>query len=850
MINVSRPTRFTGILLGMVFCLATALGAMAQNRQAIVIMRPASTSAGEAVCDGSVDMTYHIINDPKLNDQDEVVMLNGVESTTGDMLRITRQSYESAPEMKLKTLAKLAWSKENVFAAVLRGSENSVPVLPGNLKPAKNSAMPLNSFYSVMLTGEEREGKSKRKASYGLREIWKVYFVPDGSTVGDVLFAHAAEEKSVAVWEAFLRKTSNYRGGEANSQMRDALLGCAQRHLDEFQNGRYTAIEDARKKVERAQAVRSDEMSQQLLARVAQEKQKVDDTRLQVEQLLGQNRYDDAVNAAEPIKVYLGSWAELNKSYTAALKASHDLHLDKGEKALLSSQLEVALNECETAWKRQRDSAGARACVCQSRTRIVLRDADNLLKQKKPKAAKELLEKQIADSDCVRDLNVADKLTGAKCEYGKQLLSEARLLVGGSPSIATAPVVTPAKATRKAPATGARTPVSSAGTKGVTPVNKAAFREARGKLIEAQGLCESEEARNLLDSTNQKLADYAYSRATIALKSGNYGTAYVLLQAAQKYAPNDMRVNEALGSARNEFDEKIRVNIGIVFNNKSGINTGDQALEQVKGAVESIAADVGLSQPTVLDQREAINALNQIRNQSTPTAIFTFNLTNFAFVKSENPHNVPSTYSYPNQQWKDADMEHDNVKRDWENCKKTSGEAACTGLRTQVERLKANRDRYPHDIVQNYYYRENIIQIRGNVRMTYFLNDSITGSVKSSDLLESSVAEQCVERQGVNPQDRSGARDQFCDLSDGSTYLERMINDVRTQSISAASGQLRAMPLGYYNLAKTSADKNVAAEKYIRYMFLTGQKSSAEAQDARKRLLDIDPELDTDGELR
>lgn len=840
--NISRF-----FILASILVLLTFIDSAAQKRQAVIVTRPTGTTVGESTCGGSLELNYHLVNDPKLNDKDSVVILNGV-STKDNTAQISRQAYESGAELKLKNLHSLFWTAEGVLSATSVAGQPPFPIAPDNLKPAKNVQMPLSSFYSVTLTGEAQNGKSKRKINLGLREIWKIYFVLEGSNINDVLFTHAEEEKSVSVWEAFLRKTGNYRSGEANSQMRDALLTCTQTHLEEFKEGKYGAIEEARKKAERAQAVRGDENTQQLLTTIAREKQKVDDTRTQVEQLLRQNRFDDAITAAEPIKIYISSWTDLNKLYTDALRKSHDLHLDKGEKALLSNQLEVALSECETAWKRQAESPAARACTCQSRTRVSLREADNLLKQRKPKLAKETLEKQLADSDCARDMNVADKLSAVKCEYAKQLLLEARQTTGGI----SAPVSQTSASTkgRRTRTSNSQTSATVANFKAVTLANQKAYRDARAKLVEAQSLCDSEEVRNALEATNQKLADYTYERAGLALRSGNYGTAYVYLKAAQKYAPNDMRVIELLDRAQNEFNEKIRVNIGVVFNNKSGVNTGDLALEQVRGAIESITADVGLSQPNILEPRQALNALSQIRSQNSPTAIFTFNLLGFSFRKNENRRNVPSSYSYPNPQWKSADLEHDAVKKQWERCKKSSGEANCTDLRAQVDRLRTYRDGIRKTLTQNYYYRENMIQVRGSVRMIFLYNDSINGGgVRSSDTLESSVSKDCIEREGVN-QDDNSARDQSCNFADGSTFLEAMVNDVRLQAIQAAAGQLRSMPLGYYKLAKTTGDKNAAAEKYIRYLFLTDQKNSAEAQDSRKGLQLIDPELETDGEFR
>ena len=122
----------------------------------------------------------------------------------------------------MKDLFALRWGIDGVLYAVSVEGQTPVPI-PDDNKPQKNADQRLASFYSVMFTGEVREGKQKRQISLAPRDILKIYFVPEGSAVNDTLFRHAAEEKSVVLWEAYLKKTSNYRESEANSFMRDAL---------------------------------------------------------------------------------------------------------------------------------------------------------------------------------------------------------------------------------------------------------------------------------------------------------------------------------------------------------------------------------------------------------------------------------------------------------------------------------------------------------------------------------------------------------------------------------------------------------------------------------------------------
>jgi hypothetical protein len=709
-----------------------------------------------------------------------------------------------------------------------------------------------------MLTGEARDGKQKRKISRGIREIWKIYFIPEGANVSDTIFTHASEEKSVAVWDAFLKKTNGYRGGEANSLMRDALMVCAQSNLVDFQKGKYTSIEKARLKAERARSVRDEEDIQQLLRTITQEKQKVDAQRKQVELLLTERRWDDAITAAESIKAYLSGWLELKTIYTQALKESHDLHLSRGEDALRTNQLDVAKTDCSLAWQRLPDSDAARSCVCQSRTRITLRDSRTLRQQRKPKEAKELLEKQLRDTDCNRDDTIAKELADAKREYSDQLVAEARQLIPNA-NVAKPPAANVPKTNKAGTRAAAPKPVAAksvAASPGSNALQiRANYRDARTKLLLARENADSEEIHGLLEIVNQKLSDYCTAEARKAMQRGDYGTAYVFLRSAQDYTPNDSDVLGLLDNARTQFSDQTRVSIGFVFDNKSRVNEGAWVLDQVAGVVDSISADVGLSQPNILTRQEAANSLAMIRNGrglSGSTVVFSGDLLALSIKVTRSPRNVNSSYQYENSQWKDADRQHDAAERQYKDCRKQYGEINCGNLKSDWDRALAYRKSLQHYLTQNYSYHETYIRVQGNMRMSFLYTDSITRGIKSSESLETAVGLECIEREGVHEKDGT-ARNSICNISDEVTYMRQMTDDIRNKALITASSQLVSLPFGYYQRARanaTSINKQKAMEDYIRFLFLTKEKNGAEAQEARRSLAAYDVDLTTDGLLR
>jgi hypothetical protein len=842
-------------ILAISFCLLA--DAHAQKRQAIVIMRP-SGGAQAAQCDGATELNYQVVSDAKLNNKDEVRMAGNV-GASGDSALVTRQAYEKTQKAKLRDLFALKWGEGGVLYAVSVEGQTPVPTLPDDVKPQKNSAQPLSSFYSVSLTGVAREGKSKRQVNVGLRDIQKVYFVPEGAVVNDTLFKHAAEEKSVALWEAYLHRTNNYRQAEANSLMRDALMTCARADLDSFARGDYGSLDKARKRAERAQSVSSDTLSQQLVADIARSQQKVDAARAQAEELMRASKYDAAIDAAEPIKIYLPTWPALNDMYKDVLTKSHNQHLSAGQTALDAGRLDEALKECTLAWSRLHDSADAHACTCKSRDRVALRDSKNFRLQRRPKDAKELLDQKLADADCQRDPEVVKELGVAKCEYAQQLLAESRRLVGsGGANVASAVGgaefvnASATSAQRRVRRGGGTAPPKNtfAGVKPINAQNKKDFRDARERLVLAGELCPDDAARALLTAVNRSLSGYCLGEAQKAAQRSDWGTAYVYLQTAQGYTPDDPNVNNTLAQARGAFEERTRVSVGAAFG--AGDSEGYQITNEVASEVESAASRAGLAQPLVLDRRQAAQALQAIqsgRALNGPAVIFFGDLISHDARVTGDPRQVRSSIQYENPYWKEADRVHDARNAELKRCKKQPG-VDCSGLESEVAQLRANRDRYEHYVTEYYNYTENHIRATGELRLSFRASDSVSRSTRAAEVLESHVNRECVAREGVRQGDYSASNYQCSEIGDRESYIRQMLDDVKGQARQKAYYQLAELPLSYYKRAHSSASRQQSVEDYLRFLFLTRDKTGSEAQEAQRALVAYDPELKTDGVLR
>jgi len=833
MLRANRVFAFLAFL----YVLSVTVVVNGQGKQAIVVLR--SEQASQSGCDGNIDLNYQILFDVKINNKDEIRLLAPIGS--GLPTSISRDDYEKSGKRKIRDLYELKW--DSVLSAVSVSGQGGFLAIPDDMKPQKGASANLSSFYNATLTGEERNGKVKRRLDVPLRTIAQVFFIAEGAPVNDSLFNHAVEEARVSVWEAYLKKTNNYRSNEANTKMHEALVQCARTDLKKFVEGDYAYLAKVRERVGRAQSIKDDETVRQLAAEVNRANQEVDNARGVTEQLIKAEKWDEALKTAAPIKKYLDSWPELKQMYDHANKQSHEVHLNAADKAWTAGQLEASLSECSIAWERLRDSERARACVCRARNEIAVRDSQQNRKINRPKEAKELLEKQIADSDCKADPRLAVELKTAKCEYAQQLFARSRQLLGVGGGGAPPP--------RRRRPVAAATPGAPT-LKAISMANKKDFRDARENLILASELCPEDEIRSLLLAANRRLADFCKDEARKALARNDDGTAYVYLVSAQAYMPEDGEIPGMLGEARERFQQRTRVSVGVVLQNESRGPEGTAVIVEVTDAIHSAATSSGLAQPNILDERQAAAASQAIqtgRALNTPTIIFSGGVMSAAVDFTENPHNVQSSYSYQNPRWKEADRQHDAANDEYKKCRKQYGDAQCGNLASRVAQLRAYRDQYPQTITEQYYFRENPKRMTGVARMSLRSSDSIARGARSGDTLQANDEWQCVERTGVNEKDY-GKRDQYCPNPDPREFFGRVAGKIKSDAFMHATTQLRELPLSYYRRAQSAANRQQSVEDYLRFVFLTSDKSGTEAQQAKAYLVAFDPELTTDGVIR
>jgi hypothetical protein len=156
----------------------------------------------------------------------------------------------------------------------------------------------------------------------------------------------------------------------------------------------------------------------------------------------------------------------------------------------------------------------------------------------------------------------------------------------------------------------------------------------------------------------------------------------------------------------------------------------------------------------------------------------------------------------------------------------------------------------PYELREDYEYYERDFNVSGAAKLTFNYIDSISRGTRTAEPFVSYVSDQCTARNGVDSRDTYAPKNTDCSIQDESAYIYAMANQIKASARSQANLFLQDLPLSYYTRAKNASNKQQAVEDCLRFLFLTGAKTSYEAEDAKKLLLEYDPELVTDGFLR
>jgi hypothetical protein len=836
---------------------ATSAGAQAER--AVVIYKPSGSEPAPG-CRGDIDLKFQELYGLKVNGKGDVRLLHGVTSTSGAH-GVSRDDFEDGKSVDLKNLAALTWLDGVIFAETSAGARRVVAV-PSNLKPDKEVVRAIRDFYNVPLEGELREDRSKKKVSVSLATMWRILFLRKGELTEEALFQHALRENKTALWKAYLRTNTSHRTQEARNGLFDTLLACSKSALEEFQKGDLNAAANARAFADGAEQIRADETVEQWKAAMDGAVDHVAKSIADAKKHWQTENWDVAVDLAGTLERYFDDDPELARAHEESVQRSHGLHLQAAKKLSGDGDLQKALQEFDIALKRLPSSLEAQQGKKAATVQLALRESQALRGKGLSVEARTLLLARLAEPDYANEPLLVEELRKASCERAAELYNKAEKLV----IAATNPVNAASK-----PAPAARRAVRAAKPAPPTPptlkrimaaTDEGPFKQARELMQEALGMCETESCAELLSRVDRALGAWHVEQAKRSIKRGAYGTAYLLLSAADQFDSELEEVPSLLEQARVGIEQKAGIDFSVVCRDRTLGGRWSHFLEDLDQAVQAGVRNSGLSVAFLEGGSRTQSAVLASAGSRLKVSL-QVQLTRGDIKVSTSPRRVTSEYVFPNPDYETLKSYEDSAENNYKSCRKTSGDAVCQELRSQWQSYRQRREKTPKCNSREYEYRERDISALGEMEVTLTLQDSLGGAARPPDTLKAQVQEACTERTGVRSDDKSNSdqcqgllarvlgkpiTNQNCNIRDEDSYSRQMVEKIRAELETVARAALRDFTSRYVRHAEATAmDRESATEKLITFVFMSTDKTSPEVTAALAAIRAADEDLRFEG---
>jgi len=864
----------------------------AQDR-ALVLLRP---EAASDMCAPGGDPKLLTVFDYKIQRQDEVRLALGLTSARAS---ITRDEFNKMKKLKLKELVQLETKDGLIY--VTAGDGQQIPAVP-DVEPARNAQISLSQYMEMILDGETRDGRTKQRQAIPVKSIWKVFVLTPSLTEAEALFRHANQEKSVGSWTFFLGKASSYKVKQAGDGLAQSTTGCIDRAMERFRAGSFQAIDEAKDHGQKLMAMSSGSgPASDRLAAIRKEEQDVRDRIRTGMQLMGDQKWDDALAAWEPITKYVKdpSLKDFGEAYAATVTNSHDSHLAAANAALRGAKVTYesgsdtpfrrALQEFEKSLALVPNSDQARRGRREMLIVIALIEARRFRTANDPGSARDVLVK--AGKENGNDERISAELTEANCELGTQLLAQARALATvtvaapGARSVSPGTTASPRPGTQRGSANASGSSIYK--VRGIqTTSEKRAFLDARKKLMQAVDLCQADEKNKLLADVNAALADYHVAQARKAITRKLFATALLNLNAARMYRPDRSDLDDLTGQVREPVQQKAQIQAGVVISSIS--NDCAEAAQQVAGAVESALIGGEAVNVQLLARDQAQGILRQMRSgiaTGTNQAIISGQIAACTFNVTSQRRQVSSKLEFENPTYKQLKDAAEQASQEYDQCRRSYTETACANARNNRDQIQNRLAREQPFIYRDYSYEEQPFTATGQMRLTLQIDDSILRGTRSVGEAAAALNDSCLARRGVRDNDwgrntdtaesttagsGSGWRGLVQGLVSGlttsqrgqippnvecpnvprATRLSEMAEQVTTQAKTQASAAIRNVAQSYLELAKRATDQDIAVENYITFAILTADKTGADFQQALTAIHARDADLHPETALR
>jgi hypothetical protein len=818
----------------------------AADPMAVVILTPAAGTPARcspASEEPQVLLLYH----PRIGGR------NAVRLAPGPGEVISPAGFGKMKKVDLKDLQKLEMRDGLMMAS------GPVALIPRLSVPDRkpSATVTFERIYDTVFEGELREGNTEEPRYIPLKQVWKVYFVPEGSSADESLFAHATEERSLEQWRFYVKKVSLYqkvsfhRMGEVAERMILAANGCMDSAMKNFRDGNLSASETALDMARRLSVIVPDGADigyiEARAAEVREAVRKVLDSIDMGTALAREQNWDAALGAWAPVRIFASDPALRNFSaaYALANRESYDLHVNAGANILASARgggphladasLREALAHCEIAGSRLPEGEQGKACHAEAAIRLAISEALRLRTAGEPRAAGAILISMKGQRSGNADL---DRTRGELAqEISRDLFSAARDLPGTQAQSALPPM---------------------------SESEKTSFREAREMLLEAESLAHSPDAEKLLRSVNEALAKFHVDQGGKALASQQHGLALLHADAAGSFDPDNPDHASLRDRSRDAALKRSQVHVKVLFTDSSPKRSCKAFIDEFTRTAEVAIASIPNAR--TIDSRQTgriRSAKSQGAKEGKPAgeeginAVLSANIGVCDVLLEDHLQPVQSHYlSFMTRAMQAMDR--------YNSCAKKGG--SCAQERSEAMQAQRMAPEGPSLVEQPYEYREGTLTVLRQIAFEVQIQDRSFQSISRPVEGNAVSYRTCFQRTGARLDDyRNDVEDQNppydqefgfqlgvasepnisdvgCSVNKRKE-LKKLVPQATIEIRTKSAEIVRALTFRHLENARLATDPDSATDHYALFLLGSTDPTGAEYREALDAIRARDPDF-------
>jgi hypothetical protein len=347
-------------------------------------------------------------------------------------------------------------------------------------------------------------------------------------------------------------------------------------------------------------------------------------------------------------------------------------------------------------------------------------------------------------------------------------------------------------------------------------------------LSRASTLADDQNLRLRLDLLSDIISDYYMRQAKRYLEKpqgSGVGVAWLYLDEAQLYKPNQNDVHDERAKSSSVHDLRSRLSIRLVFHDQTRDQTSRSAgfADQLSNAVATGLETSGKSVKVV---RSTDNTTVEPNFELIGDVVDHRVVVNTRVEPMESKYRI-GVREIPNDEWNKANQDYAAALADLQTAqklKKKDGSQQVDDAEKKVHEAQLKLDSIPKttpsDVIKPYSYTKKTYDLSGEVKLLFRIVDAGGNTIDQTTTIDRPAQKSVVVFENVKPDDTEGVKVQGSP-PDAMQYLTDLEIDARDALIKAVKEKVEGLPTQILAQARqrvSDGDLDGAAEAYILYL--------------------------------